>query len=305
MIETQEKIKPIYSFVDGLLEEKEQLHPAEIARRFIEDYYKNNSYGIGNVPSICSYFGIDSIEYERFPEGIRGFHQIFDDQIKIQVKHDDWYGGIIHTILHEMFEIIIDIYNSKATKEYESSEYKANLFAASILMPEDSFLEFCYRANFDLQLVREKYDYSLFSLLIRTQYLFQKRNGFYLGYLHENFYGYPSREDSIKYYNNPHALMCTETVGTENIVDSFVYDNYIQEALVKVAQQSEDFIGSVKLEKKDFLIRACPITHSKRPEAIRQVGIQIINKNDWQRIKSEVFKNEGSTIRKSFFREAS
>lgn len=305
MTSTKEKIKPIYSFVDTLLEEKEQLHPAEIAERFIETYYRNNPYGFGNAFSICSYFGVDSIEYEIFPEGIRGFHQIFGGQIKIQVKNDDWYAGTTHTILHEMFEIIIDIYNSKAKKEYESTEYKANLFAASILMPEDPFLEFCFRANFDLQLIREKYDYSLFSLLIRTQYLFQKRKGFYLGYLYENSYGYPRREDSIKDYNNPFALIRTEIIGIENTEDSSIYDEHIHEALVKVTQQSDDFIGSIKLEKKDFLIRVCPITHTKRPEAIRQVGVQIINKYDWQKIKSEVFKNESGTLCEGLFREAS
>lgn len=305
MSKTQEKAKPIYSFVDELLTEKEYLHPVEIANRFIKKYCMTTEYRFGNIPSLCYFLGVDSIEYERFPEGIRGFHQIFDDQIKIQVKHDDWYGGINHTILHEMFEIIIDIYNSKAKKEYESSEYKANLFAASILMPEDSFLEFCYRADFDLQRVREKFDCSMFSFLIRTHYLFQKRKGLYSGYLYENSYGYPHREDSIEGYNNPFAFMCVEKIGIEDIVDPFIYDNYIQEALVKVTQNPSDFIGSVRLETKDFLIRACPISHSKRLEAIRQVGIQIINKNDWQRIKSEVFENESSTLCTSLFREAS
>jgi len=300
----KEITKPIYSFVDSLLEEKEHLHPVEIAKRFIKNYDMTSQYRFGNIPSLCYFLGVDSIEYERFPEGIRGFHQIYDDKIKIQVKHDDWSGGINHTILHEMFEIIIDIYNSKAKKEYESSEYKANLFAASILMPEDSFLEFCYRANFDLQRVREKFDCSIFSFLIRTQYLFQKRKGFYLGYLYENSYGYPHREDSIEGYNNPLAFMCVEKIGAEDIIDPFIYDKFIQEALTKVTQNPSDFIGSVRLETKDFLIRACPISHTKRLEAIRQVGIQIINKYDWQRIKSEVF-NESGTLCTSLFRKAS
>lgn len=304
MIKAQKTTKLIYTFVDNLLEEKEHLHPVEIAKRFIKNYGMTSQYRFGNIPSLCYFLGVDSIEYERFPEGIRGFHQIYDDKIKIQVKHDDWSGGINHTILHEMFEIIIDIYNSKAKKEYESSEYKANLFAASILMPEESFLEFCYRANFDLQRVREKFDCSIFSFLIRAEYLFQKRKGFYLGYLYENSYGYPHREDSIESYNNPLAFMCTEKIGAEDIVDPFMYDRFIQEALAKVTQHPSDFIGSVRLETEDFLIRACPISHTKRLEAIRQVGIQIINKNDWQRIKSEVF-NESGTLCTSLFRKAS
>lgn len=291
MIATSAHKKAIDSFIDSLIAENE-LQPSAIARKFSQFCGLLPPLEYDAIVSACYSLGVDKIKQEELPNNLRGFHSIYDGRIEICIRPDEWVGGISHTLLHEMFEIIIELYTEKTKSDYALTEYKANLFAASVLMPEETFLEFCFRANFDLQLIREKYYQALFSLVLRLQHLFQKRNAYYVGIVAENQMAYGYREYPMV-CNSFENFRIAETT-LDQLDESFnakVLYGYLQRAHAKIFENPEnDFIGTVEIESKDFLVKASPIPNPKRIGVIKQIGIQVIFREDWEKIQSEVFK---------------
>ncbi|MBW1855446.1 MAG: hypothetical protein JRJ00_12340 [Deltaproteobacteria bacterium] len=292
MTKTKERTKYIDTFVEALLKEKDQLQPAIIAEKISLDCDLYPPIEKDRIVTACYSMGVDSISFDILPNNLRGFHQIYGNRIEISLRHDDWEGGISHTLLHELFEIIIECYNSKAKEKYDLTEYKANLFAASVLMPEKRFLEFCFRAKFDLQLIRRKYFHALFSLMLRLCYLFQRRNAYYIGILAENneAYEYQRPPAECNYFENFKITEITLSSTGQCVSPDILY-KFLERTLSRIVKiEEDDFFGTIEIENNDFLITASPITNPKRNSVIKQIGIHVISKEDWERIKQEVFQ---------------
>ena len=282
--------KKIDVFIDSLIRAT-NLHPSAIANKFSKFCGLMPPLEYANIVDACYAFGVDKIDSEGLPDNLRGFHTDYDNNIHICLRPFEWEGGISHTLLHELFEIIINRLNKKIAAPYEMSEYMANLFAASVLMPEWAFLEFALRANMDLQLIREKYYQSYFSLLLRFNWLLRKRDMFYIGFLAEN--------KLARKYNWRGARPCNEFKNFE-ITDTTIdrkehfhdYQSLIDWLYVchgtLMAQESEDKT-TVYLSDNNLIIRASPILNHKNC-TIRSIGIQIMKKEDYQKLFKEIFK---------------
>ncbi|MBP7088998.1 MAG: hypothetical protein KBB01_06870, partial [Candidatus Omnitrophica bacterium] len=188
MTETTNLNGRLEAFVNSLLQET-NLSPTAIARKF------SSFHKLSSPPDYRSVIdaGFDFVKHfelaDNMPPELRGFHSIYNGHVQIVLKNHERTGAMLHTILHEIFEIIITKLNEKKVPPYKLTHYKTNLFAASVLMPKEVFFEFALKSDLDFLTIHnhEKYIHlSLQSLLLRLSYLFGLNKISYFGVIAEN-----------------------------------------------------------------------------------------------------------------------
>jgi len=281
--------KKLDVFVDSLVAGT-NFSPTVIAERFSTFCGLLAPLEYNDIVDACYSLGVDEITPGRLPDSLRGFNSDYANNIQIRLRSREWEGGISHTLLHELFEIIINRFNKKISGHYNLTEYSANLFAASLLMPEKTFLEFSLRANMDLQLIHEKYYQSYFSLLLRLHYLLRQRGIHYIGIMVENEaakLNWRAMTSLNELKNFKINKMTTDQTDYLHNYQSLVgWLNKCHDAIM--AQEYENKT-TVYLEDNNFIIKASPLLNPQN-YTIRLIGIQIMTKAGYQKLVKEILR---------------
>ncbi len=282
--------KKLDTFVNSLIPET-NLSPTAIARKFSLFHQLSSPPSYPSIISACSAF-VGDLQIENLPDTMRGFHFIYNDHIQITLRERERTGAIAHTLLHELFEIIIERLNDKKTPPYALTQYKANLFAASVLMPKEVFFEFSLDSDLDFMAIRDKYLHlSCLSLLLRLRYLFGINKTYYLGIVAEN----KKAHYHENYPGNRNNLSSFEiTIVTRSPEDSITFNNKaLLELLGKchkeIMAQKDKYKKSITLEEGDFLIKATPFMYHKY-EAIKTIIMQILPKKNYEALLRKAVK---------------
>lgn len=286
------------AFVNSLLSET-NLSPAAIADKF------SLFHRLSSPPSYqsiirASFDFVGDVQLDNLPDIMRGFHFIYNDRIQITLKERDRPGSVAHTLLHELFEIIIAKLNEKRTLPYKLTPYKANLFAASVLMPKEVFFNFALRSDLDFKVIHDndKYGYlSFISVLLRLRYLFYLNKVYYLGVLVENKKAYYRPEDSNNFNNFeitsiPRSSEDPVTFNNKTLPE--LLNKCLSRIIAQMAEEKDQYKKyekSVTLEEGIFLLKASPYPFMYyKYSAIKTIVMQIVSKKDYEDILRKAVK---------------
>jgi|GEM_PF-5950594 len=180
------KPKLIELFADILVESFDNekfFNPNLIAGYFAYIFNIKPNISKTEVIKLAYYLGVNKIIIANNLSGkARGCFSIYKDNIEIAIKKGLKDETFIFTILHEMYEIICGYISSKTKFQGNyQREASSNRFAACVLMPEDIFLQFLIRSNYDPYLMVQKYNVNYFALILRIMYIFNKYGFPFLG----------------------------------------------------------------------------------------------------------------------------
>lgn len=181
--------KTIRAFSAHLIKEEVSLTPARMADEFLS-FFSNQNPPASHywIDSFCSKIGIDEVQYNTFPRNMRGFHSITPDgKITIILEQSPSHAGKVHTLYHELYEIICELMDKPGLK----TERRANLFSASVIMPEKHFFEYAIRRGLMFSEIKTYYsEIATDSILLRINHFFKKRGLFHVAYLLKNIFAY-------------------------------------------------------------------------------------------------------------------
>ncbi|MDN4186186.1 MAG: hypothetical protein QY871_03810 [Dehalococcoides mccartyi] len=157
----------------------------EKAQEFRNIYLRNLPLDIRTLRAIASACGIhvNSIDGKIFPENIRGYHDVFEDNRNIYYKKGDTISGIENTILHEFREMIEPVF-TEVCLDYiplrtTAVHLAANKFATAVLLPKEEFQDKVYETGFDVIALSKLYFKSCSQVLLRMGEVLQGRLFFY------------------------------------------------------------------------------------------------------------------------------
>lgn len=105
--------------------------------------------------------------------GLRGHHYCYrGGDPTVFYEGDEWRGAVEFTLLHEFYEIVLDRLESLRPR-YEAPSgaeacWRANKFAAAVLMQKDIFLRALYESNFDIVWLHRHFYRSYSAIAIRA-----------------------------------------------------------------------------------------------------------------------------------------
>jgi len=296
MNETPMPNKGLDEFVNSLLPET-NLSPTAIADKFSLYHQLSSPPSYQSIITACLAFVNEIEQKSNLPNAIRGFHCTYNNHTQLILRDHEQTGAIAHTLLHEIFEIIIERLNEKIKPTYKLTPYKANLFAASVLMPEEVFFEQALKSDLDFLAIHRDHEryihYSYLSLLLRLQYLFGLNKICYLAIIAENKKAHYQHKD----INNLSNFKIIKVIHSRKNSITFDY-NTLLEYLSRcysgiIAQKDEKgrYTKSVTLEEGDFLIKASPVPFRYyNSHIINRIVMQIIPKEDYEAILRKVVK---------------
>lgn len=277
-------------FVDSLIGMPEScLSPAAIAEWFSFTRWLSNLPRRNEIIESCFDF-VEDIQKIDLPEKLRGIHSIYGNNIQIFTQRNQSDSSVCFTLLHEIFEITVEKFNQKSTFPYELTDRKADLFAASVLMPKEAFLKLALKSDLDFQLILKELPHVCnLSLLIRLRHLFQSYKTYHLGVIaenkkahyHENF---PCDRNKINNFGI--------TTVTRSPKDCITFNNRaLEEILSKcfeiIMSQNNKDKKTITIEEDDLLIKASPLMYHKY-NAIKTIIMQIVLKEDYQILLKEM-----------------
>ncbi len=280
------EMKTVRDFSEYLIKEKCPLAPESMANEFLSflssQHLPTSYYWI---ESFCSEIGIDEIQYNSFPKNMRGFHSISPEGKITVVLEQSSYAGRVHTLYHEIYEIICELIDKPALK----TERKANLFAASVIMPEKYFFEYAIRRGLMFSEIKTYYsEIATDSILLRINHLFRKRGLFHVAYLLKNIFAYArGSADSLKRMADFELVLSTldklDSIHNEDFTNKI-----INESIEKVLSLAVEDLSLVKFVRPKKIVLAEPIL-LHRNGAIKEIAIQIIDE--------DVYENFGSLLK--------
>ncbi len=123
------------------------------------------------------------------PSKLRGYNEVFDNNMNAYYKEDDCQSGIQNTILHEIREIMEHrfalVCPSYRPLRTIALHLAANRFAAAVLLPREYFEEKLYETGCDVVALAQSYLKSHSQVLIRIGEVLQGKMFFY-GALYES-----------------------------------------------------------------------------------------------------------------------
>ena len=286
----------IQAFSIHLIKEKVLLSPQKMADEFLS-FFDNPPITHNLIKSFCSEIGIDEVQFGAFPDNMRGFHTITPDgKITIVLEQSTSYAGKVHTLYHELYEIICELISKPNLK----TEGKANLFSASVIMPEEHFYEYVIRRGLMLSEIKTHYpEIATDSILIRINHLFRKRGLFHIAYFLKNrsVYQYPSIEPYKDMFNFELHL------STENQFNLIKHNDFteiiIDEAIERLRRVPADELSLIKFFIPEKTVLAEPILFQSYG-AIKEIAIQIVNNKDYKNLNILLRrKNESGNLRQS------
>ena len=108
------------------------------AEEFRSIYLHNLRPNLRTLKAVASACGINlnSLEAERLPQNLRGYHEVFNGKRNIYYRKNDTISGIENTILHEFREMILPRYALAMSRSGQSR---------STWLPTVSLQPFCFR----------------------------------------------------------------------------------------------------------------------------------------------------------------
>lgn len=285
--------KTIQAFSVHLIKEKVLLRPQRMADEFLS-FFDNPPITHNLIKSFCSEIGIDEVQFDTFPDNMRGFHTITPDgKITIVLEQSTSCAGKVHTFYHELYEIICELIGKPNLK----TEGRANLFSASVIMPEEHFYEYVIRRGLMLSEIKTHYpEIATDSILIRINHLFGKRGLFHIAYFlkSRSVCQYPSIEPYKDMFNFELHL------STENqfnlIKDNDFTEIIIDEAIERLRRVPADELSLIKFFIPEKTVLAEPILFQS-DGAIKEIAIQIVNNRDYKNLNNLLRrKNESDTL---------
>jgi len=167
------------------------LSEEEKAEEFRNIYLRNLPLNLKTLKAVAHACGINlnTLEGNKLPQDLRGYHEVFNGQRNIYFKKDDTVSGIENTILHEIREIMESVF-VEVCPDYEplrtiAVHIAANKFASAVLLPKDEFRKRVYETGLDVIALSRLYSKSCSQVLLRIGEVLQGQLFFY-GALYEN-----------------------------------------------------------------------------------------------------------------------
>ena len=268
---TAREDSPLIIFAEHLIARRIGLTPEVMAKEFTSFF---SMYDLPTrhyaIQTFGHMIGVD-IEYSTFPGNIRGSHYSLEDREVTIMLDESGYAGRIHTLYHEIYEIICEFINKPKLK----TEYKANLFAASVIMPEDNFFEYVIRRDLMMCEIKEyNPEIATDSILLRINYFLKKRRVFHAAFLLKNStaYKYASVDDYRYLAGYQHCLSTLDLSSSSNT--EFARD-IISASCKRIQKTPSDELSLIRFSHSGFIILAEPILFDWSDE-IKEVAIQVI-----------------------------
>lgn len=283
-------------FVNSLLSEN-NLNPTAIAEKFSLFHQLSCPPSYQSIITACTSF-INHLDIKGdLPRALRGFHCTYNGCTQLILRDREQTGAIAHTLLHEIFEIIIEMLNEKIKPTYKLTPYKANLFAAAVLMPEEAFFEWALKSDLDFLVIHRDHEryihYSYISLLLRLSYLFGLKKICYLAIIAENKKANYQHKDinNLNNFKIIKVIQSRKNSVTFDYVTLLKYLNRCYSGIVAQKDKEGRYAKSVTLEEGDFLIKASPIpARYYDSHIINRIIMQIIPKEDYEALLRKVVK---------------
>jgi len=161
------------------------------AEEFRKVYLRNLPLNLKTLKAAASSCGInvDSLEDEKLPRNLRGYHEVFNGTRNIYYRENDTISGIENTILHELREMMEPIF-TEICPTYEplrtlALHLAANRFASAVLLPTETFRVKSYETGLDVIALAKFYYKSCSQVLLRMGEVLQGKLFFY-AVLYEN-----------------------------------------------------------------------------------------------------------------------
>lgn len=161
------------------------LSEEEKAEEFRNIYLRKFPLDIKTLRAVAAACGIhvNSIDGKVFPQNIRGYHDVFEENRNIYYKKGDTISGIENTILHEFREMIEPVF-AEVCLDYSplrtnAVHIAANKFATAVLLPRDEFTSKVYETGFDAIALSRLYSKSCSQVLLRMGEVLHGRIFFY------------------------------------------------------------------------------------------------------------------------------
>lgn len=282
--------KSIRAFCEHLTKGEIPLSPENMADEFLS-FFSSQHPPTSHywIESFCSEIGVDEVQYSSFPENMRGFHSISSDGRIIIVLEQSSHAGRIHTLYHEIYEIVCEIVNAPDLK----TEYKANLFAASVIMPDQYFFEYAVRRSLMFNEMKIYYsEIATESILLRINHLFRKRGEFHIAYCLKNNNAYKnyrgaSHEDRKNLADFQLSLSTLDALDSAN--NEKFTRGIINESLQRIMQLSAEELSLIKFSRPNkIIVLAEPILLDWNG-AIKEIAIQLL--------QDEVYDNLGDLLK--------
>ncbi len=310
MLSSQLRTKTLNGFCDLLLDEfktPQLVWPETIAEKFSKYFSLFPAIGKKELLYLCEKIGLQEPLGIPLPRGVRGMNIGSNNNFVILYEEGDWEGGVRHTILHEIWEIIIHILDGYVTCNLpqKNKEARANIFAASVLMPRKQFLEDSVMLSFDPLRLREKYKQSYQSITIRMENVIGRETTF-TGLLYENFVLYeylklkknPLKSKDLYELNNGYNFMVTciasyNLKGTPYVLAELprcgepVKDgNFFHDIAIQTAEE-EDILRYFRMPVMSGLLLGCYPVISKF-KTIEKIIIIGIDENGWESLRTKI-----------------
>ena len=155
------------------------------AEEFRSIYLHNLRPNLRTLKAVASACGINlnSLEAERLPQNLRGYHEVFNGKRNIYYRKNDTISGIENTILHEFREMIEPVF-AEVCPSYEplrtiAVHLAANSFATAVLLPGNEFEEKVYETGFDVIALSGIFSKSCSQVLLRMGEVLRGKLFFY------------------------------------------------------------------------------------------------------------------------------
>jgi len=169
-----------------------QLSEEQLADEFRSVYLRNLPINLKTLRAVASACGVnlDSLEGNKMPENVRGYHEVYNGRRNIYYKKGDTISGIENTILHEIREMMETVFVELHPNTYEplktiARHLAANRFASAVLLPKESFRAKAYETGMDVIALSKYYYKSCSQVLLRMGEVLQGELFFYAT-LYEN-----------------------------------------------------------------------------------------------------------------------
>ena len=157
----------------------------EKAEEFRKIYLRNLPPNLRALRAVAFTCGVklNSIDGEKLPQNLRGYHEVFGGKRNIYYKKNDTVSGIENTILHELREMIEPIF-TEVCPDYEplrtiAIHRAANSFATAVLLPRAEFERKVYETGFDVIALSKLYSKSCSQVLLRMGEVLRGKIFFY------------------------------------------------------------------------------------------------------------------------------
>jgi Zn-dependent peptidase ImmA (M78 family) len=172
------EVKKIENFCNELKNKHKEITDIEYIKKncesFANDFIK--FFGLEyplDLPKLLNICHNSDIEVQTYTGKYkaRGYNFCYGDKVIICYNENDSPSGKIHSVLHELFEIIIGrIMNKgtfKITKDKKEFEWLAEQFAAMVRVPGAKIISFINEHGFDVFMLRKYFNCAYITAVIR------------------------------------------------------------------------------------------------------------------------------------------